>query len=224
MSNKVRNIGIVCGLLAIFTTILFYLMTFHSILTLPIRWVSLLFLLAAEIIGTVKAYSFRRSILGVANLTTSLIHLGYVIVTSVVFLRIFPVLLVRYILMNVVALCVLTVTDVALLYGGEHIEASNRKMEKAKNGMGLVREKAESMRIEYGDTEFGKELEGVVEALRYSDDTVLTEDEVEILQRLDRVDRMIENREAGVHEELRRIRNAIDLRSVKVAGTKRGSY
>lgn len=224
MSNKVRNIGIVCGLLAVFTTILFYLLTFHSILTLPIRWVSLLFLLAAEIIGTVKAYSFRRSILGVANMTTSLIHLGYVIVTSVVFLRIFPVLLVRYILVNVVALCVLTVADVALLYGGEHIEASNRKMEKAKKGMGLVREKAESMRIEYGDTEFGKELDGVVEALRYSDDTVLTEDEVEILQRLDRVDRMIENREAGVHEELRRIRNAIDLRSVKVAGTKRGSY
>lgn len=224
MSNRVRNIGITCGLLAIFTTMLFYLLTFHSLWTIPIRWVSLLFLLAAEIIGTVKAYSFRRSIFGVANLTTSLIHVGFVIASSVVFVRILPMLWVRYILMNVVAVCVLTVADIGILFGGDYAEQANRKLDEAKNGMHLILEKAEAMRLEYAGTEYGKELAEVVEALRYSDDTVLTKDEVEILQRLDDVDRMIERGEAGAHEAIHRIRNAIDIRSVKVAGTKRGSY
>ncbi len=224
MSNKVRNIGITCGLLANLATVLFYLLTFHSPWTIPIRWVSLLFLLLAEVIGTVKAYFFRRSIFGVANLTTSLIHVGFVIATSVVFVRVLPMLWVRYILLNVLALCVLTVADMGLLYSGEHVEQANRKLDKAKSGMQLILEKAESMRLEYADTEYGKELSDVAEALRYSDDTVLTKDEVEILQRLDDVDRMIEGQEAGAHEAIRRIRNRIDIRSVKVAGTKRGSY
>lgn len=224
MSNKVRNIGITCGILAAFTTILFYLLTFHSLWTIPIRWVSLVFLLVAEIAGTVKAYFFRRSIYGVANLTTSLLHMGFVIASSVVFVRILPMLWVRYILLNVLALCVLTVADIGLLYGGDHVEQANRKLDEAKKGMHLIREKAEAMRLEYADTEYGKELADVVEALRYSDDTVLTKDELEILQRLDDVDRMIERGEAGVHEAIHRIRNGIDVRSVKVAGTKRGSY
>lgn len=224
MSNKIRNVGIICGLLAIFTTVLFYLLSFHSLWPLPIRWVSLLFLLVAEIAGTVKAYFFHRSIFGVANLTTSLIHVGFVIATSVIFVRILPLLWVRYILLNVLALCVLVVADIGLLYSGEHVEQANRKLDKAKSGMQLILEKAESMRLEYADTEYGNELAEVAEALRYSDDAVLTKDEVEILQRLDDVDRMIEKREAGVHEEIRRIRSAIELRSVKVAGTKRGSY
>lgn len=224
MSNKARNIGIICGLLAIFTTTLFYLLSFHSLLTLPIRWVSLVFLLLAEVIGTVKAYFFRRSIFGVANLTTSLIHVGFVIVTSVVFVRILPMMWVRYILLNVLALCVLTVGDVGLIYGGDHVEQGNRQLDEAKRGMRLILEKAEAMRTEYADTEYGKELADVVEAIRYSNDSVLTKDEVEILQRLDDVDRMIERGEAGVHEAIRRLRNEIDLRSVKVAETKRGSY
>lgn len=224
MSNKVRNIGITCGILAAFTTILFYLLTFHSLWTIPVRWVSLVFLLVAEIAGTVKAYFFRRSIYGVANLTTSLIHVGFVMASSVVFVRILPMLWVRYILMNVMALCVLTVLDIGLLYGGDHVDRANRKLDEAKKVMYLILEKAEAMGLEYAGTEYGKELAEVVEALRYSDDTVLTKDEVEILQRLDDVDRMIERGEAGVHEEILKIRCAIDFRSVKVAGTKWGSY
>ena len=116
MLNKSKHIAVICGAASIAVTIIFYLLTFGNIFTIPMRWVSLLFLIFAEAIGTVKALTVKKTIFGVANIVTSIVHVALVLVLSVVFVNILPLLIVKYILLNILALCILLVVDVVLLY------------------------------------------------------------------------------------------------------------
>ena len=116
MLRNSKAIALICGATSIAATVIFYLMTFDNIFTIPMRWISLMFLIFTEGIGTVKALSVKKSIFGVANIITSLFHLGLVLVISIVFVNIFPLLIKTYILLNILALCVLLVVDIVIIY------------------------------------------------------------------------------------------------------------
>ena len=57
---------LICGLIAIAATVIFYLLTFDNIFTIPMRWVSLMFLLITECIGTLKALFVQKNIITMA--------------------------------------------------------------------------------------------------------------------------------------------------------------
>ena len=107
---------LLCGLVAIFTTVIFYLLAFDHIFTIPMRWLSLLWLLIIEVIGTTKAMRVNRSILGVAQITASLLHLLGVLILSVVFVNLLPLLIKQYVLLNMLMLALVAVIDIVLLY------------------------------------------------------------------------------------------------------------
>ena len=65
MLSKSKHIVLTCGAVSIAVTVIFYLLIFDNIFTVPMRWVSLLFLILAEAIGTIKAFTVKRSIFGV---------------------------------------------------------------------------------------------------------------------------------------------------------------
>lgn len=116
MFNKSKNITLICSAVSIAVTVIFYLLIFDNIFTVPMRYLSLTFLILAEIIGTVKALSIKKTIFGIANITTSVFHIIAVLISSIIFVNILPLLIKKYILLNILALCILLVVDVIIFY------------------------------------------------------------------------------------------------------------
>jgi hypothetical protein len=224
MLNKSKHIALICGATSIAVTVIFYLLTYNNIFTVPMRWVSLLFLIFAEAIGTVKALTVKKTVFGVSNIVTSIAHIAAVLVLSIVFVNIFPLLIAKYILLNILALCILMVVDVVILYFTNRGATQNRKMNESQSVMGACVEKASSLCVEFGSTDYKKDLEEIVELLRYSDNSCLTQDEMTIMNKLGEVQLLLKNNDEGIAEKIVEIKNAIELRSIKVKSAKRGSY
>jgi len=133
MLKSSKAIILISGGTSIVATILFYLLTFDNIFTIPMRWVSLMFLIIAECIGTVKALSIKKSIFGVANITISLFYLCAVLLLSIIFVNAFPLSIKAYILWNFLALGIMLAIDVIIIYFGGYVEAKNNKLTESRS-------------------------------------------------------------------------------------------
>lgn len=224
MLNKSKYLALICGGASIAVTMLLYLLTFDNIFTVAMRWISLMFLILAEAIGTFKAFTVKRTIFGVSNIVTSLAHIVLVLFLSIIFVNIFPLAITKYILWNVLLLCVLLVADTIIFFFTNRVAIQNSKLKESQSVMGACVEKAASLVVEFNNTEYKKDLEEIVELLKYSDNSTLSQDEMPIMNKLDEVQLLLKNNEKGIEEKIIEVKNAIKLRSIKVASKKRGSY
>ena len=224
MLNKSKYIALICGAVSIAVTVIFYLLTFDNIFTVPMRWVSLMFLIFAEVIGSIKAFTVKRSIFGVSNIVTSIVHIVVVLMLSIIFVNILPLMIKKYILLNILALCILLVVDVVIVFFTTRVMAQNSKLNESQSVMGCCVEKAASLCVEFGNTDYKKDLEEIVELLKYSDNSCLSQDEMTIMNKLDEVQLLLKKNEDGIAGKIIEIKNTIKLRSIKVASAKRGSY
>lgn len=224
MLSKSKYIALICGLTSIAITVAFYFLTFDSIFTIPMRWLSLMFLIFAETIGTVKAFCVKRNIFDVATLITSGIHIGVVLLISVVFMNIFSLLIKSYILVNVFALCVLGIVDVVILYFSNRVSTKNNRLNESQFVMRGCGEKAAALLAEFRESGYKKDLYEIVELLKYSDNSNFSQDEIAIMDKLDELKNLMNDNADGVSEKIVELRNLIKLRSLKVTNTKFGSY
>lgn len=133
MLKSSKAIVLISGGTSIVATILFYLLTFDNIFTIPMRWVSLMFLIIAECIGTVKVLSIKKSIFGIANITISLFHLLAVLLLSIIFVNAFPFSIKAYILWNLLLLGIMLAIDAIIIYFGGYVEAKNNKSAESQS-------------------------------------------------------------------------------------------
>lgn len=224
MLNKSKYIALISGATSIAVTVIFYLLTFDNIFTVPMRWVSLMFLILVETIATVKASTVKRTIFGVSNILISIVHVIAVLMLSIVFVNIFPLLIKKYILLNILALCVLLVADIVIVFFTNRVATQNSKLNESQSVMGCCVETAASLYVEFGATDHKKDLEEIVELLKYSDNSCLSQDEMMIMNKLNELQLLLKNNDVGISEKIIEIKNAIKLRSIKVANAKRGSY
>ena len=84
--------------------------------------------------------------------------------------------------------------------------------------------KADALCVKYNNSDYQKKLQEIAELLKYSDNSCLSGDEKIIIKKLDEVDGLLSGNKDGIDKKLNEIKNMIDLRSVKVAGAKRGKY
>lgn len=224
MLNKSKYIALICGAASIAITVIFYLLTFENIFTIPIRWLSMMCLVLAETIATVKAFTVKRKIFGVSNIVTSIVHIVGVLIISIVFVNIFPLLIKKYVLVNILVLCILSVVDFTIVFFANRVKTQNGKLNESQSVMMCCVEKASALCSEFGDTDYKKELEEIFELLKYSDNSCLTEDEMPIMNKLDELQLLLGNNDDSVSEKIIELKNAVKLRSIKVASAKRGSY
>ena len=118
MLKKSKAVTLICGAASIIVTIIFYLLTFDNIFAIPMRWTSLFFLIFAEVIGTVKALNIKKSIFGLASIIVSLLHLGIVLAISIIFVNTFPLLIRKYVLLNLLVLSIMLAADAIIIYFG----------------------------------------------------------------------------------------------------------
>lgn len=215
---------LIAGLISIAATVIFYLLTFDNIFTIPMRWVSLLFLLVTEAIGTVKALFVKKDMISQATIFTSGAHLVVVLVLSIIFVNFFPLSIKTYILLNVLALCAVAACDLFILHFGKNASASDKKLAKSQGVMGACYAKAQGLVVVYGATEYKGALEEIAEMIKYSDNSELTDDEAVISSKLDELETQLKENGENIMGLITDIKNAIQLRTIKMKSIKRGGY
>ena len=224
MLKNSKAITLICGATSIVATIIFYLLTFDNIFTIPMRWISLMFLIFVEGIGTIKALCIKKSIFGVANIIASIFHLGIVLVMSIIFVNIFPLLIKTYILLNLLALGVMLAVDVIIIYFGEYIGSKNKLLSNNQAVVDSLYTTVKGLAIEYRENTYSKELDELSELLKYSDNSALSNDEVIISEMFEDLRKLLSDNDESIPQKILDIKNAIKLRSLKIKSTKRGNY
>ena len=224
MAKNFRVTVLICTVIALAATVSLYMFAFGDIFSVTMRWVSLLALVAAEIIGACKLMFLRKTIFGTAVIKTSLIHIGAVFVTSMIFVNLFPLLIAPYMWLNVLMLCALAIIDVLLLYFGGRVASDNARLAESQSVVASCHAKAQDLCVEYRNGDYSKDLSDIAEMIKYSDNSVLTNDELSILNGLEQLRGLLAGNDPGVPEKITEIKNLIKMRSIKVAGQKRGGY
>lgn len=222
--KKSRYIALICGGVSIVVTVMFYLMTFDNIFMAPMRWISLLFLIISEVIFIIKAFNLKKAIFALSGIVTSCLHIALVLTMSIVFVDILPLFMKQYVLLNIMALGVLLIVDVLITYFSKRVSIQNVKLSESQSTMQRCLKKADALCVKYNNSDYQKKLQEIAELLKYSDNSCLSGDEKTIMKKLDEVDGLLSGNKDGIDKKLNEIKNMIDLRSVKVAGAKRGKY
>lgn len=224
MLKKSKAVTLICGAASVIVTIMFYLLTFDNIFTIPMRWTSLIFLILAEIIGTVKILNIKKSIFGLAGIIVSLLHLGIVFAISIIFLNTFPLLIRKYILLNLLLLSIMLAIDVIVIYVGKYIRSKNKVLSENQAIAGSLYTTAMGLAIEYKESAYTKNLNEICELLKYSDNSALSGDEVLISEMFEELRKALSDNDESIPEKISAIKKAAKLRSLKIKSTKRGSY
>ena len=223
MKNSKLTI-LICGLIAIAATVTFYLLTLDNIFTIPMRWVSLMLLLIAESIGTIKALLIKKNIITQASIFTSCAHLVAVLVLSILFVNLFPLSLKTYILLNILMLCVLAAVDLFILHFAQTTLESDKKLAQSQGAMDSCYAKAKSLVVTYGQSNYKKDLMEIADLIKYSDNSEQTDDEATIMNKLGELETQLKEGNGDVCSLIAEIKNLINLHTTKMKSIKRGGY
>ena len=221
--KNAKLITLICGLISIAATVIFYLLTFDNIFTIPMRWISLMLLLITESIGTIKALFVNKNIITQASIFTSVAHLVVVLSLSIVFVNFFPLALKAYILLNILMLCVLATADLFISHLGKNISASNKTLAQSQAVMDACYAKAQGL-VVYGQSEYKEDLIAIAELIKYSDNSELTDDEAVIMSKLGELEAQLKEGGEEIPNLITEIKNTINLRTIKIKSLKRGEY
>lgn len=224
MLNKSKYVALICGMTSTAVTVLFYFLTFDSIFAIPIRWLSLVFLIIAEVVGTIKAFCIKRTIINFATVITSGGHIGTVLLLSIVFVNIFPLMVKSFILVNVCVLGLLVILDVIIFYFYNRISCENNILNESQSTMRRCVEKASELVDEFRDTNYKKGIYEIVELLKYSDNSCLSKKEMTIIEKLDELHILLKNNDIGIDDKINDIKNIIKWRSLREQSNKYGIY
>lgn len=217
------RIFLFCGLISMLATIIFYLILFDNIFALPIRWLSLLCLLIVELLGTIKAHKVRASIWGESAITVSLLHLIAVLILSIIFVGVFPLLLRQYLLLNCFFLAIVAVIDLTLLHFERRYISQNTRYTTSSNIIDECLAKAQRLLLSAKAEDCKKKLEKIVELLKYSNRSALAGNENIILVKLNELEDLIQSDNTdAVSLTAMEIQNLLSLRTEQLK--KRGSF
>ena len=215
--------GILCGLAAMLATVVFYLLAFDNIFTIPMRWLSMTGLLIVEVIGTVKALATKRNILGVAQLTIAVIHLVATLAISIVFVNLFPLLIKEYILVSILMMIIVTVADVLLLHFNGKFHIATEKYATSASVIEMCESMVRQLWIENKETAYASQLEAIVEMLTYTNRAMTSANDTELLSKIEELDTLITGNETdNLNAALQQIQNILKMR--KASAKKTGKF
>ena len=204
---------IICGLAAMFATVVFYLLAFDNIFTIPMRWLSMTGLLFVEIVGTAKALTVRKNILGVAQIITGALHLLATLVLSVVFVNLFPLLIKEYVLLSILFFIIVAVIDVLLLYFKGKSQVASESYAASASVIDICETKVRQLWVENKEAAFSSQLEAIVEMLTYANRAMTAASDGELLTKIEELGTLISNNESEKVSDLaKQIQNTLKLR------------
>ena len=216
-------ICLICGFISMIVTVLFYILAFDNIFTIPMRWLSLLFLLIIEVLSMVKALKSPKTIMGTITILVSVIHLGIVFVLFLVFVNIFSLFIKKYVLINLLLITIVATIDVLLIFFSSRAKENNVRYNTASSVIEECLVKASILLANETTESYKKDLEDIVEMLKYSNRTEMCGCEMDILSGLDETFILInEGAFDEVSDKLNAIKRLIKIRSIQTK--KRGNF
>ena len=215
--------ALICGLISIISTVLIYILCYEGIFEVTMRWVTLLFLIITESVLALKA-CINKTIITQVSIVSGCVHFASVVILSIAFVNLFPDSVLTYVLLNLLLLCALAIFDLFIFYFGKNTSMENKRLADSRAVMDSCFAEASRLELSYRDSSYGKDLKDIVELIKYSDNSTLTGDEPEILNKLSSLDKQIKENGENIGGSIDEIKNAIGLRSIKIRSKKRGSY
>lgn len=212
MKRNNALIILIATCILIITMTLFYLLTFNNIFTLPMRWISLLFLVLVEVVGLVVILNTRRNIIGTAIITLAILHLVIVFVLSLLYVNVLPFDIIRYVIINTLIFAIVIILYILLANFSMKSQLSNVNYKVGNTMLSEIFTSIKDLSLTYSNTEYKKDLEELIEFIAYKRVVNLTGYENDILERINELKASLKNSdESKIKEDIRKIRNLFEI-------------
>jgi len=216
---------IVCIGIDVTVTIFFYFLTVGNGQYSLIRWIAFLFLILAEAVGTAKAVMAKRTIIGFAHISVSILHIAAVFIISILFVQLFPRQISSYVLLNILGWAVMLVFDTGIYFFNNLAAEENKKLAYSMDLMNDCYAKAHSIGMTHSDSVYSKELCKISDMIKYSDNTVMTGMENILSEKLAELENAlsVDNHEV-IMQTIEEAVNIIQTHAVRIKSMKRGRF
>lgn len=212
MKRNNALIILIATCILIITMTLFYLLTFNNIFTLPMRWISLLFLVLVEVVGLVVILNTRRNIIGTAIITLAILHLVIVFVLSLLYVNVLPFDIIRYVIINILIFAIVIILYILLANFSMKSQLSNVNYKVGNTILSEIFTSIKDLSLTYSNTEYKKDLEELIEFIAYKRVVNLTGYENDILERINELKASLKNSdESKIKEDIKKIRNLFEI-------------
>lgn len=212
MKRNNTLIILIATCILIITMTLFYLLTFNNIFTLPMRWISLLFLVLVEVVGLVVILNTRRNIIGTAIITLAILHLVIVFVLSLLYVNVLPFDIIRYVIINILIFAIVIILYILLANFSMKSQLSNVNYKVGNTMLSEIFTSIKDLSLTYSNTEYKKDLEELIEFITYKRVVNLTGYENNILERVNELKASLKNSdESKIKEDIKKIRNLFEI-------------
>ena len=212
MKRNNALIILIATCILIITMTLFYLSTFNNIFTLPMRWISLLFLVLVEVVGLVVILNTRRNIIGTAIITLAILHLVIVFVLSLLYVNVLPFDIIRYVIINILIFAIVIILYILLANFSMKSQLSNVNYKVGNTMLSEIFTSIKDLSLTYSNTEYKKDLEELIEFITYKRVVNLTGYENNILERVNELKASLKNSdESKIKEDIKKIRNLFEI-------------
>ena len=215
---------VLAGLITMTITAILYCVIFNDIFAIPVRWVSLIFILIAEGIAVAKILLAKKDLLAITHLVTSGAHVVIVLLMSIIFAAIFTQSIKTCVVLNIILLLVLGLVDLIVGSIRKNVNHSNKKLAESQGVMDACYAKAQSLAVVFESSNYKKDILEIAELIKYSDNSELTGDEVTIMNNLENLEVALKENSDNSSQLILETKHVIQLRTIKMKSIKRGSY
>lgn len=224
MKKRIQVLPLVSWLVVIAATIALYLLLVDNLFLSPVKWLSLSFVLLAEIALAAKFLFGNHSILLNTNGFSGFLYLLATVILSLVYINVFDPNIKWFVSIHVLLLAVLIVVDITIFNFDKNSykndQAMMETMEKSRSLSSLV----DTIIAENPNSEFKMVLTELAEDLRYANHTKLSRDEDETMVKLNEIREEIKDAEKNeeVSAKIQTVKTLVKTRSIYIKENQRG--
>ena len=224
MTKKTKSTILICGALVMVLTAVAYFLLFDDLFDVGMRWVSMCALLFSELVCTAKLAVKRDSLISNVHATTGVALILVVLFFSVLYNAFWQDEIKHFILWNLIALVGVALVDVVIASFDKKVKGMDEKLAASQSAILDCTTEAMNIVAENPSTELKKDLEELVEMLKYSDNSCITGDEDEIHTKLCTLRITVKDDVEAAKTEIDAIRTLISCRNNNIKNKKRGSF
>lgn len=224
MTKKTKSTILICGALVMVLTAVAYFLLFDDLFDVGMRWVSMCALLFSELVCTAKLAVKRDSLISNVHATTGVALILAALFFSVLYNAFWQDEIKHFILWNLIALVGVAIVDVIIASFDKKVKGMDEKLAASQSAILDCTTEAMNIVAENPSSELKKDLEELVEMLKYSDNSCTTGDEAEIHTKLCALRATVKDDDEAAKTEIDAIRTLIGCRNNNIKNKKRGSF
>ena len=226
MKKNFKVLPALCWSLIVVVTALVYFLLVDELFSKPIKWISLCFVLLAEIFLCLKFLTNRKSIILNTQGITGGIYLLAVFVLSIVYTNASDPNVKWFVSIHSILLLVLAIVDLTILNFDLKMSAADTSLANSQSVIFNCLKITEDIIAENKNNELEKPLNELCEAIKYSDNSILTGGEDNIAIALGELKDVMRGSYdvADVLERIRIVKALVKTRSNDLKIKQRGNF